>query len=230
MRRENGLSHSSPISRSRAIANGRKLSGPSCRCTWLDVDLLSSNPHIHPPNKHDQSLLPSQLSIPTFPSPLPPSLLPRTRPAPSPSPPEFDPSSAEAGTFTLSLKGIRRTLRNRGPRGRELVEIVEKELDAWEEAVGHGRGGVWRFGGRQEQDRGERVIDPFLVPAPQGGEGSASNVGGASGERSLPLQVNPLPMDITIQSFVEGEMVPAIVELARSPASLTWVVPEGFER
>jgi len=66
----------------------------------------------------------------TFPSPLPPYLH-RISSAPSVAPVVTDPASANAGRFSLSLKGMRKRLRKSGARAEELVRVVENELMEW---------------------------------------------------------------------------------------------------
>ncbi|KAJ7593871.1 hypothetical protein C8J56DRAFT_776916 [Mycena floridula] len=66
----------------------------------------------------------------TFPEPLPPYLH-RTERVPAASPPTFDPNSANAGRFSLSVKGMRKELRRSGFRANALVRDVEEELLEW---------------------------------------------------------------------------------------------------
>ena len=66
----------------------------------------------------------------TFPKPLPP-FLPRHLSAPSALTPSRDPSSANAGRYSLSLKGVRRELRKSGPRSEQIVLDIEQELTQW---------------------------------------------------------------------------------------------------
>lgn len=67
----------------------------------------------------------------TFPEPLP-RYLQRSTSAPSaPTRPQHDPLSANAGRFSLSLKGIRRTLRQQRWRAEYLVRDVEDEMLDW---------------------------------------------------------------------------------------------------
>ena len=87
------------------------------------------NPHIVQASKVDLSIEPP-VARPTFPEPLP-RYLPRSLSAPSPQPPAFDPHSANAGRYSLSLKGIRRTLRQHGPRTQILVQDIEREIVDW---------------------------------------------------------------------------------------------------
>ncbi|PCH43372.1 hypothetical protein WOLCODRAFT_164384 [Wolfiporia cocos MD-104 SS10] len=87
------------------------------------------NAHIVPPTKRDYAI-PLPEKTPTFPAPLPP-YIPRSVPIPPSAPPTHEPSSAAAGRFSLSLKGMRRTLRRAGPRTEALVRDVEGALLAW---------------------------------------------------------------------------------------------------
>lgn len=94
----------------------------------MDNARFAANPHITLPTARDHSLtLP--LKRPTFPEPLP-AYLPRTSLAPSPLPPPPNPTSAYAGHFSHSLKGVRRTLR-KSNKARALVKVVETELLEW---------------------------------------------------------------------------------------------------
>ncbi|KAK0485722.1 hypothetical protein IW261DRAFT_1451667 [Armillaria novae-zelandiae] len=72
------------------------------------------NPHIISATKKDYLLDPPSNKT-TFPEPLPP-YLPRTAKVPGAHLPTRDPHSANAGRFSLSLKGMRRDLRKAGRR------------------------------------------------------------------------------------------------------------------
>ncbi|CDZ97480.1 hypothetical protein [Phaffia rhodozyma] len=184
-------------------------------------DSLAGNPHAVAPSRHDLPLAPQRLPPPIFPSPLPPSLLPRTRPAPSPALPSSEPGSTEAGSFSMSLKGIRRTLQRRGARAEDLCKIVEDELTSWKKEV---RREVIVFSGRPHQsNEGGRIVDAFLVPTPAR-DSPSTPYQSASG------RAGPLPLDMVSRSFDHDGFCPAIVELARSEGSLTWAIAEGFER
>ena len=90
---------------------------------------FSGNPHIIAATGKDYALLPPQ-THPTFPEPLP-SYLPRTAKLPTASLPTTDPASANAGRFSVSLKGMRRDLRRAGGRAEALVRDVEAEVVQW---------------------------------------------------------------------------------------------------
>ncbi|KIM45403.1 hypothetical protein M413DRAFT_24614 [Hebeloma cylindrosporum] len=88
------------------------------------------NPHIVMASKRDYLLVPPQAQS-TFPHPLPP-YLPRSVKLPTtPTLPVTDPGSANAGRFSLSLKGMRRDLRRAGGRAEALVKDVESEMVQW---------------------------------------------------------------------------------------------------
>ncbi|KIJ49460.1 hypothetical protein M422DRAFT_161445 [Sphaerobolus stellatus SS14] len=90
---------------------------------------FAGNRHIVKPSSKDFQL---NLSHPrsTFPKPLPP-YLPRHLSAPSASIPRRDPASANAGRYSLSLKGVRRELRRAGPQAEQIVLDIERELTEW---------------------------------------------------------------------------------------------------
>ncbi|KAF8973013.1 hypothetical protein BDZ97DRAFT_645362 [Flammula alnicola] len=88
------------------------------------------NPHVVAATKRDYSLPPPQTRS-TFPEPLPP-YLPRNVKLPTiPTLPVTDPGTANAGRFSLSLKGMRRDLRRAGGRAEGLVRDVESEMVQW---------------------------------------------------------------------------------------------------
>lgn len=74
--------------------------------------------------------LPTPSNKPTFPEPLP-SYLPRTVRVPVAILPTRDPVSANAGRFSLSMKGMRKELRRAGGRAEALVLDVEAEMMTW---------------------------------------------------------------------------------------------------
>ena len=92
------------------------------------------NVHIVAPSNKDFSV-PAPNSRTTFPEPLP-HFLSRNNPIPPAVPAAREPTSANAGRFSLSLKGMRRQLRSSGPRTELLVKEVEDEIVAWLAAGG----------------------------------------------------------------------------------------------
>ncbi|KAG5639103.1 hypothetical protein H0H81_006692 [Sphagnurus paluster] len=104
---------------------------------WIrrkDNARFTGNPHIVAATKRDYAL-PTPQARTTFPEPLP-AYLPRTAKVPTTNTPERDPISANAGRFSLSLKGMRRGLRKCGFRAELLVRDVEHEIAEWLHAGG----------------------------------------------------------------------------------------------
>ncbi|KAI0071472.1 hypothetical protein K474DRAFT_1776142 [Panus rudis PR-1116 ss-1] len=87
------------------------------------------NPHIVTASKKDYAI-PHPTSRSTFPEPLP-VYLSRNNSIPASQPPTREPISANAGRFSMSLKGMRRELRRSGPRTEVLVKEVEDEITSW---------------------------------------------------------------------------------------------------
>ncbi|KAI0675209.1 hypothetical protein C8Q78DRAFT_1183456 [Trametes maxima] len=87
------------------------------------------NAHIVAPSRKDYTV-PLPNSRATFPQPLP-NYLARNNAIPPAIPAGTEPGSANAGRFSLSLKGMRRELRKSGPRTELLVREVEDEIVAW---------------------------------------------------------------------------------------------------
>ncbi|KXN90876.1 hypothetical protein AN958_03530 [Leucoagaricus sp. SymC.cos] len=87
------------------------------------------NPYVVAATKKDY-ILPMPTNRPTFPEPLP-SYLPRTAKVPATTRPTRDPVSANAGRFSLSIKGMRKELRRAGGRAEVLVREVESEMMEW---------------------------------------------------------------------------------------------------
>ncbi|KAF8650379.1 hypothetical protein AX16_005189 [Volvariella volvacea WC 439] len=95
---------------------------------------FADNPHIVPATRLDYSIPPPSAKS-TFPAPLP-TYLPRTVIIPTASLPARDPITANAGRFSLSLKGMRRELRRAGHRIEVLVGDIEHELIEWLSNIG----------------------------------------------------------------------------------------------
>lgn len=95
---------------------------------------FTGNPHIVAATKRDYALQTPHITS-TFPEPLPPYLL-RTTALATTVAPTRDPNTANAGRFSLSLKGMRRELRKSGFRAEALVRDVEHEVFEWLQAGG----------------------------------------------------------------------------------------------
>ena len=87
------------------------------------------NPHIVAASKKDLYTPPPSVRT-TFPEPLP-AYLSRSNSIPSTTPTLREPISANAGRFSMSLKGMRRELRKSGHRTETLVKEVEQEIMTW---------------------------------------------------------------------------------------------------
>ncbi|EGO00076.1 hypothetical protein SERLA73DRAFT_160110, partial [Serpula lacrymans var. lacrymans S7.3] len=99
---------------------------------WIrrkDNARFAGNPHIVLATKKDHLLSVPQART-TFPEPLPP-YLPRNITVPASTPPAREPNSANAGRFSLSLKGMRKELRRWGTRAESLVCDIEAEIMQW---------------------------------------------------------------------------------------------------
>ncbi|KZT21400.1 hypothetical protein NEOLEDRAFT_1099340 [Neolentinus lepideus HHB14362 ss-1] len=95
---------------------------------------FTGNPHVVLAAKKDLSI-PAPSVHSTFPEPLPAYLSRNTHVPESPMP-SHDPLSANAGRFSLSLKGMRRDLRKAGGRAQYLVSVIEDEIVDWLEHGG----------------------------------------------------------------------------------------------
>ncbi|KAF9528464.1 hypothetical protein CPB83DRAFT_311205 [Crepidotus variabilis] len=87
------------------------------------------NPHVVAATKRDYAI-PVPQAQSTFPEPLP-AYLPRSVKVASSITPVTDVASANAGRFSVSLKGMRRDLRRAGGRAEALVRDVESTLVDW---------------------------------------------------------------------------------------------------
>jgi hypothetical protein len=113
---------------------------------------FAGNPHITPASKKDFTIQ-SPVIPRTFPEPLPPYLSRNTHIPSARLPTQTNPITANAGRFSLSLKGMRRELRKMGGRAESLVKDVEGEILAWLE------GGVVlspNTDGEEEEENGLR--------------------------------------------------------------------------
>jgi hypothetical protein len=99
----------------------------------LPAAFFVGNPHIIAATKKDYTLQLKPVKM-TFPVPLPP-YLPRTAKLPTTQTPITDPVSANAGRFSLSIKGMRRDLRRGGMKVQNLVRQVEVQIIEWLETV-----------------------------------------------------------------------------------------------
>ncbi|TIB37015.1 hypothetical protein E3P86_02305 [Wallemia ichthyophaga] len=143
----------------------------------------------------------------TFPSPLPPSLLPRNQPVPSSTTARGrsqrkSPAAGDEGSFYVSLKGIRKTLAPRGTgsaRARFVVQATESEIRHWILGV-----------------NSHVVVNPDDNIHSRGRVIDATTTCHANGHFH--------------EDNEECIELPSIIELSRSSSSLVWLIPEKFER
>ncbi|GMK57018.1 hypothetical protein CspeluHIS016_0308580 [Cutaneotrichosporon spelunceum] len=123
----------------------------------------------------------------------------------------FGPSSTH-GAFSTSLKGTRAMLRRRGRRAESIVPLIEEAVRGW-------------IGGEFDTPPSHAnwfPIDATLVdysPITESQNGVSS--------RRLPAQhqVGDVP-----ELPVSNGRLAAVLELSRSPAHLSWAVPDSFDR
>ncbi|KIR98604.1 hypothetical protein L804_04180 [Cryptococcus deuterogattii 2001/935-1] len=151
---------------------------------------------------------------PSFPA----GTIPRSTPVPPALIPERDPFSPDSrqGSFSTSLKGTRAMLRKRGKRAEGLVTKADTEIRKW-------LGGEW--GDLNAQKDGQwRAIDDRLVDYAFDISGAASL---SSTGRRLPTHRG---LDALPDLPIENGQIPAILEISRSPAHLSWYLAESFDR
>lgn len=122
------------------------------------------------------------------------------------------PSSAH-GAFNTSLKGTRAMLRRRGRRAETIVPTVEDAVRDW-------------LGG--EFDTPPRNADWFVMdatPVDYAAARAERQNGGPSRRMPPQHQVADVP-----ELPISNGKIGAVLELSRSPAHLSWAVPDAFDR
>ncbi|TCD70327.1 hypothetical protein EIP91_003956 [Steccherinum ochraceum] len=142
---------------------------------------FAGNPHIVAASSRDYQLRPPSTRT-TFPEPLP-IYLSRNTLVPSAHPGLREPHSANAGRFSMSLKGMRRDLRKAGPRAQVLAGEIEEEVVGWLR-----RGGV--------------VLDPDANEAAEGMRTPVGTTGGIVEVSRTPLQLVWLIEDDAFARYV----------------------------
>jgi len=131
-------------------------------------------------------------------------------------------ASSHSGAFSTSLKGTRALLRKRGRRSEVLVPAVEEQVRAW-------LGGAYGLG----DELAWRVVDPTET------EHVATNASSSAGPSSSPPQTSTASRRMPAQHQLRTALpplpvangcVPAILEISRSPAHMSWAVPNSFDR
>ena len=188
---------------------------------------FTSNPHIVLPTRSDYTP-PIPLHHRTVQPSFPPAVIPRSAPIPPVSTPDKDPFSSDSrhGAFSTSLKGIRALLRKRGKRAESMVKIVEDQIRGWLDGQGwalaaSGDDSSWTVLGSAlvdvDTDVAENVYDSESVPSTL-----------PPSSRRMPAH-HQMRDSLPIMPVTDGK-VPAILELSRSPAHLSWTMTDGFDR
>ena len=195
--------------------------GAPHRCSPLAAT-FASNPHIVLPSRSD--LYPP---VPLHPRPprqvFSVSPLPRSMPVPPADVPLRDPFAPSSlnGAFSTSLKGTRALLRRRGRRVECLVDVVEREIRGW---LG---GPSWTLADDAKPESW-RVIDASLIDTDTSETGHLTSLP-STPDRRMPLQ-HQIKTNIPPLPHHAANKCPAILELSRSPAHLSWAVADPFER
>lgn len=212
--------------------------------------LIVHNPHVQRPRATDWAPPPPGHTQ-KFPLPAPRKLQAAT--APSPDQPGFDAASAEAGQYSLSLKGVRQLMRKRGARAQVVVERVEAELLRWMEGLEQGNLYAREHGIGQPKiiDATPSSFDVPDGPATAASSAPAANPLAAPSDTNVPAPTTgptpfalsssstPAALSTLLDSFYHSEAAkpgasrsarPAIVELMRAPGHLIWAIADSFER
>ncbi|GAA6058049.1 hypothetical protein JCM3770_002941 [Rhodotorula araucariae] len=203
--------------------------GKRRRRRWENAQ-LAGNPHLHRPSRADFAPGPSLKNLsPTF-SP-PPAHFSRSTyvsstPAALPSPAALAAASTH-GHFSMSLRGLRRTLRQalgaRGGRSEEVVSVMERELVAWLALSGRIPEGFFHDSGA---GAGVGASASLAEACARGKTLDATPVG--------PLveagPVSPTLPDLPTTLPSRPAAVPELTELARQPHTLVWLAPAPHTR
>lgn len=185
------------------------------------------NPHIVQPRRAD--FYPSVPLHPRTPrASFPPTALDRSAPIPNADPRDRDPYSESSlnGAFTTSLKGTRALLRKRGQRAEGVVTRVEGVVRSW-------------LAGEVKEEEGWKIVDEHLVDfefEDQGiSDGLSTSTIPFSGQLMVPPQGRKLPSQhrptgILPSLPIEGNQIPAVLELSRSVVHLTLAAADPFDR
>ncbi|GAA5942765.1 uncharacterized protein JCM15063_002785 [Sporobolomyces koalae] len=193
--------------------------GKRKRRRWENAQ-LAGNPHLHRPSRADFAPGPSLKDLSTVFAP-PPTAFSRSTYSTPASSSLNDSSRADSvsGQFSMSLRGLRRTLRSsvvgnkvtRGQGGRieEVLEIMERELQAW-----------LQFEGR---------VSPGFY---HDGSLSAAKILDSTPLDDLPFEPahEALPDEPSSSSRPPPTPPPTLVELTRLPHTLVWLAPAPQHR
>ncbi|GAA5943411.1 hypothetical protein JCM3775_003911 [Rhodotorula graminis] len=216
-------------SRKAGVAPG----GKRRRRRWENAQ-LAHNPHLHRPSRSDFNPGPSLKNLSTTFSP-PPATFSRSTyvsSSPSDAPSAADLAAASThGHFSMSLRGLRRTLRanlgaRRGGRSDEVLELMERELCAWltlsgripegffhESGAGAGASLAQACAGGKALD--STPLEDWVSPL-AAHDGSSLPDLPASGSSPSSAALEPAP--------------PTLTELSRQPHALVWLAPSPHHR
>ncbi|GAA5841325.1 hypothetical protein JCM11251_001625 [Rhodosporidiobolus azoricus] len=208
------------LSRKKGSSGGGGPGGKRKRRRWENAQ-LAGNPHLHRPTRSDFAPGPYMKGLSTTFSPPPSSFSRSTYISSSPSsfPSHADlVASADAGQFSLSLRGLRKNLRTavgssrRGEGGRteEVLEIMERELVAWLTLSGRIPEGFYHESAALGT-RGGKPLDPTPLD-------------------DLPSAPLPSLPDLPSSSPSAPLAPPTLTELSRQPHTLVWLAPSPHHR
>ncbi|BGP49798.1 hypothetical protein JCM10450v2_005703 [Rhodotorula kratochvilovae] len=218
--------------KARKAGGGAVPGGKRRRRRWENAQ-LAGNPHLHRPSRADFSPGPSLKNLsPTF-SPPPASFSRSTyvssTPTAQPSPALLA-STATHGHFSMSLRGLRRTLRQAvgargGGRSEETLATMERELCGWltmsgriPEGFFHDSSGGGGAASLEEACARGKTLDATPVE-----EWVAPSVG-TSSLPDLPSYGSSSP------SPAPAPPIPELTELSRQPHTLVWLAPSPHTR
>ncbi|GAA5848775.1 hypothetical protein JCM3766R1_005304 [Sporobolomyces carnicolor] len=212
--------NSSPTS-SKKSKDGAAPGGRRRRRRWENAQ-LAGNPHLHRPTRADFNPGPSLKGLSTTFAPPPSNFSRSTYSSPESATPSSSATSLESGQFSMSLRGLRKNLRSnvvgarvtRGEGGRteEVLDIMERELQAWLTFQGRVSPGFYHDGALSTA----KVLDPtpledWQPPPPR---------------EALPDE----PVSSSARSRPPPSAPPTLVELTRLPHTLVWLAPSPQHR
>lgn len=187
-------------------ASGNARGGKRGQLRWENAQ-LAHHPSLHRPSRSDFSPGPNlKAAIPVF-APPPASFSRSTYSSPAASSSATGAASAEAGQYSMSLRGLRKNLRAAvGGRTEVVLEIMETELRAWLTLSGRIPEGFYH------DSTGGKLLDPTPLD-------------------DFPLPSLPdLPDLPSSSSSSKPVYPPTLTELTRQPHSLTWLAPSPHTR
>ncbi|KAK4051765.1 hypothetical protein OIO90_004589 [Microbotryomycetes sp. JL221] len=181
---------------------------------------LAGNPHVQRPLKRDY-LSPGVPAVDSTVFAPPPASFPRSLYVPAVPSPKTRHAPSEAGQFTMSARGTRRTLRSmlgdeRGEGGRteELLMLMEDEIRSWLMQSGAIPDGYYHSS-TQGRVLDDTPVEDWIVPPTEPTPNAASSLANGNG----------VPADVD-----QATLPPTLTELTRSPSTLVWLMPSPHAR